>query len=242
MFESLGYAGESRATARRLWSLPLAAGVQLTVAATYAIYSLFATEILPPPPTWISSLPPVPVTLMGGGRPKTPDEIRPSHAERGKHPGLVDPGRETLVPVGKMNTAANQEPPDGTLGNEGGVPGLDEFPWLGTDTPVQGTARDAAPLILSPEQVVPPRLVRQVNPVYPPPALAMRMTGTVTLQAVVDETGRVVDVEVMGSTNAIFNQAAMDAVRQWQYTRPISRAGGQAVACYMRVVVNFQVG
>ena len=242
MFESLGYAGEGRATARRFWSLPLAAGVQLAVAATYTLYSLFATEILQPPPTWISGLPAIPVTLMGGGHPKTPDENRPSHPDRVKRSGLLDPGRQNLVPVDKMNTAANQELLDGTLGNEGGVPGLEDFQGLGFDVPGQSTAQETAPRILSPEQVVPPRLVRQVNPVYPPSALAMRMTGTVTLQAVVDEAGRVVDVQIVGSTNAIFNRAAMDAVRQWQYTRPISRAGGQAVACYMKVVVNFQLG
>ena len=93
--------------------------------------------------------------------------------------------------------------------------------------------------ILQAWEVTPPRLLKQRQPAYPAAALAMRMGGKVVLQVVVDEEGRVADVQIVSSTNALFNQSAADAVRQWQYTKPIAH-GGQAVACYLTVVVNFQ--
>ena len=34
--------------------------------------------------------------------------------------------------------------------------------------------------------------------------------------------------------------AAVDAVRQWRYTAPLSKSNGQAVACYQLVVVSFE--
>ncbi|MGH9256379.1 MAG: energy transducer TonB, partial [Vicinamibacterales bacterium] len=61
--------------------------------------------------------------------------------------------------------------------------------------------------------MAPPR----VEPVYPLLALAREMEGAVILEATVDEDGRVESVKVLRSPG-VFEQTALDAVRQWRYS------------------------
>ena len=64
-----------------------------------------------------------------------------------------------------------------------------------------------------------------VRPAYPPPLLEQNIEGKVTLQALVDTLGQVVDVQIMTSSGEIlFEQSAADAVRQCRF-RPFKRAG-----------------
>jgi TonB family protein len=72
--------------------------------------------------------------------------------------------------------------------------------------------------------VTSPRLIRRVEPAYPPQLRAARLRGRVTLKAVIDASGDVRNVEVLASQNASFSKAAIDAVRQWKYD-PAMRAG-----------------
>ncbi len=53
-------------------------------------------------------------------------------------------------------------------------------------------------------------------PIYPPEAKVAGITGTVVLRAVIGVKGRVTDLEVVSGPPAL-QQAAMDAVRSWQY-------------------------
>ncbi|MGB8959226.1 MAG: energy transducer TonB [Candidatus Aminicenantales bacterium] len=61
-----------------------------------------------------------------------------------------------------------------------------------------------------------PKLVRQVDPVYPEAARKARVEGTVIVEAKADENGDVVDARILRSI-PILNQAAIDAVKQWKY-------------------------
>jgi protein TonB len=56
-----------------------------------------------------------------------------------------------------------------------------------------------------------------VEPQYPPIAKIAHLSGTVVLRAIISKTGAVVNLEVSSSTNPMFNNAAMDAVKQWKY-------------------------
>jgi len=68
-------------------------------------------------------------------------------------------------------------------------------------------------------QILPPALVHRVEPVYPAVAVAAHVEGTIILEAVVDEEGRVENIRVLRSIKLLDN-AAMEAVRQWRY-RPL---------------------
>jgi protein TonB len=77
-----------------------------------------------------------------------------------------------------------------------------------------------------------PGLIKKVEPRYPPFAQTARITGTVVVDAVIRADGSVSDVTVLRSTHKVFDQACIDAVRQWRFT-----PGSQDVI--LTVTVNF---
>ncbi len=88
-------------------------------------------------------------------------------------------------------------------------------------------------------KVAPPAKVRGADPVYPAIAQAARVQGLVILQAVIGEDGRVRDVRVMKSI-PLLDQAAVDAVRQWEYSPTL--LNGVPVPVVMTVTVRFNLG
>lgn len=62
-----------------------------------------------------------------------------------------------------------------------------------------------------------PALMTRVEPVYPWAAVQAFVTGTVILEATVDERGIVEDVKVLRSAAPLLDKAAIDAVRRWRY-------------------------
>ena len=79
----------------------------------------------------------------------------------------------------------------------------------------------APPAQTGPVRVAPgqgPGLVKKVEPVYPPIARTARMEGQVVVDAVILKDGTVSEVKVLSSTNRMFDQACVDAVRQWRFT------------------------
>jgi protein TonB len=81
-----------------------------------------------------------------------------------------------------------------------------------------------------------PRKVHHVPPVYPAIARASRQEGTVILEATIARDGRVLRARVLRS-NVLFDQAAIDAVRQWRFTTPT--LNGVPVDVLMTVTVRF---
>ena len=72
------------------------------------------------------------------------------------------------------------------------------------------------PIRVSPGQG--PGLIKKVEPRYPPMARTARLEGTVVLDAIIRQDGSVSDVKVLNSTNPMFEQASVQAVRQWRFT------------------------
>src|SRR6476469_5330568 len=64
----------------------------------------------------------------------------------------------------------------------------------------------------------PPAIVRQVEAVYPPEALQQQLSGTVQLQVDISETGAVTEVQVLEPAGHGFDEAAVAAVRQFQFS------------------------
>ncbi len=236
MFESLGYAAERKVSARQVWAFPLAAAIQLSAAVTFMLYSLFAKEVLQPPPVWISALPAIPVTLRGAPD-RPPHDASKDPVKPLKRDGLVQPNTQNLKPADTVPDIAVDNQNSGPGDDGSGVPGL--LPGTDITGIVPTGPSEPQRQVLQAWEVTPPRLIQQTQPVYPAAARAMNLGGKVVLQVIVDEEGRVTEVQILHSTNALFNQSAAEAVRQWRYTKPIAH-GGQVVACYLTVVVNFQ--
>jgi periplasmic protein TonB len=82
----------------------------------------------------------------------------------------------------------------------------------------------------------PPRQTYSVDPEYPPLAFQTRISGTVVIDAVIDERGNVVQASVV-SGHPLLIAAALRAVQQWKY-EPTS-LNGQPVSVELRVQVSF---
>lgn len=89
-------------------------------------------------------------------------------------------------------------------------------PSTSTAPPSPAPAQDMGPIRVSPGQG--PGLIKKVEPRYPPIAQSARMEGNVIVDAVIRQDGTVSDVTVLRSTNKMFEQACIDAVRQWKFT------------------------
>ena len=79
-------------------------------------------------------------------------------------------------------------------------------------------------------------LVKQPKPVYPTEAKAARVQGTVQLQVTIGKDGTVHSLNVVSGPPELV-QAAVDAVRQWEYKPTL--LNGEPVEVLTTVDVNF---
>ena len=82
------------------------------------------------------------------------------------------------------------------------------------------------------------KLISSVPPAYPAMAKAQHISGGVTVDALIDESGRVTKMKVM-SGPTLLQQAAMDALRQWRY-QPAT-LDGKAVSMHLIVTIQFRL-
>jgi TonB family protein len=82
------------------------------------------------------------------------------------------------------------------------------------------------------------RLISSVSPAYPPIARSMGLQGEVTIDALIDSTGRVAAMKPLSGPVAL-QQAAMDALRQWKYEP--ARLDGQPVSTHLTVTMKFHL-
>jgi protein TonB len=83
-----------------------------------------------------------------------------------------------------------------------------------------------------------PVKVRDVAPVYPQIAQAARVQGIVILEATIGADGQVINARVLRSV-PLLDQAALDAVKQWQFTPTL--LNGAPVPVVMTVTVQFKL-
>ncbi|MGH9743799.1 MAG: energy transducer TonB [Candidatus Acidiferrum sp.] len=83
---------------------------------------------------------------------------------------------------------------------------------------------------------VPPKLIKSVRAVAPAEALRDFMTGNVTLDALIDESGRVKSMKILSGPE-MFHKAAIEALRQYRYEP--ARRNGKRVSAHITVLVPF---
>ncbi|MEM7586919.1 MAG: TonB family protein [Acidobacteriota bacterium] len=86
--------------------------------------------------------------------------------------------------------------------------------------------------------VKPPRRLVTPLPEYPDAAWARGVTGDVLVRAVIDERGKVADVEVLRGLPYGMTEAAVAAIERWRFA-PATRHG-EAVAVYRNLSVRFE--
>jgi len=96
----------------------------------------------------------------------------------------------------------------------------------------------AAPSVPVGGQVQQARLISSVSPVYPALARSIGLQGDITIDALIDSTGRVTTMNPLSGPVAL-QQAAMDALRQWKYEP--ARLDGQPVSMHLSVTMKFRL-
>lgn len=81
--------------------------------------------------------------------------------------------------------------------------------------------------------------VHDVPPVYPTVAIAAKVEGVVIIEASIDVTGHVTETRILRSI-ALLDEAALDAVRQWEF-EPIVVAGIGRVPIVAALSVSFRL-
>ncbi len=79
-------------------------------------------------------------------------------------------------------------------------------------------------------------LIKRVAPIYPMDARYERIQGTVRMRAVINKTGDIVDVEVIGGPMELV-VSAVNAVRKWKYRPYLLK--GEPVEVQTEIVVNY---
>ncbi len=201
---------------------------------------LFYEDVLPPPsealraffvsPAEVAPPPPPPPPPAAGPRavtraPAAPRPLQPS--------SFVAPIE--IPPEIKPEEGLDLGVEGGVAGGvEGGVPG-------GVVGGVVGGLPDTPP----PQKVVrvgglltAPKLIRKVEPAFPPLAAQARLSGLVIVEALVDVRGQVQEVKVLRGA-PLFDEAAVAAVKQWRY-QPLL-LNGQPTAFILTVTLRFNL-
>lgn len=192
------------------------------VLGTVAWVVLFSvTDQLPPVPDVMAFVAPAPAPSPPPPPPPPPapkgvKAAQPSKPAPATGPTFTVP---TEIPVGiQPESGIDLSDEGGVVGGvEGGIPGGVLGGILG------GMINEAPPPPPPPAkprrvggEIQAPTLLKRVEPEYPGVAIAGKVTGTVILEATVNEAGAVTDVTVLRSI-AVLDRAAIKAVKQWRY-------------------------
>jgi protein TonB len=246
MFETIvkRSAGNPRA---RWTTVVISASIHGAMLLAVAIATLYATDSLPAPRT---------VMVFVAGAPIPPPPPAPVVAEVAAKPAAkpvvrsVEPVRSVPV-VATPVAAAPLEAPVGIAAETGLEAGAGTIVQAGFESGVTGGVvggiaggfdTEVAPPPAEPVRVggsvSAPRLLVRVPPDYPAMAAAAQMEGRVILEATVDEKGSVDDVRVLRS-HAIFDAAAIEALKQWRYEPLVFN--GRPVPFVLTVTLSFNL-
>jgi protein TonB len=215
----------------RTWTLVVSVIAHAAIVAAILVAPIFATADLPDPrrPLTFEAITPIETPVV----PVTPRVQTAAPAASTQSIPLNEP--DDLPP--DAPPAVPDIPPDLVASGGTGVP-TGVFGPLGDPVvapPQVQTHRD--PVRVG-GVIRPPARVVYVAPVYPQMALAARKEGTVILQAVIDEQGRVREVQILRG-DQLLNDAAMQAVAKWQFTPTL--LNGTTVPVVMTVTVSFML-
>lgn len=122
-----------------------------------------------------------------------------------------------------------------------GIPALDVGAVMGLAQNAVG-AENAKNLVMTEDSVdVSPRPLRRSSPSYPARARAKNIEGHVTLRVLIGTSGRVEKIKVEDSSpRGVFDDAAMQAVRSWEFEPAFYR--GEKVRVWAKQTVRFNLG
>jgi TonB family protein len=167
----------------------------------------------------------VPRTAAASAAPPQPEPKKPSLGEVHLAAPTLNRTADAQPDTAAAPTMGSPDAAGGNL-NSGLVPGSVKQPTAPTvPLPIGG-------------DVKPAKLLNSVGPIYPMMAKTQHISGDVTIDALIDGTGKVTTMKVL-SGPALLRQAAMDALRQWKYQA--ATLDGKPVAMHLNVTVQFRM-
>jgi periplasmic protein TonB len=128
----------------------------------------------------------------------------------------------------------NTDAPAPALNMSGIAPSGDALPTLGPAT----TATPVLQRVVLSQGVSRGLLIKEVQPVYPSTALAMRIEGAVEVLATITKTGNISEVKAVSGDKELA-RAAVAAVKQWKYKPYL--LNGEPVEIQTQVTVKFKL-
>lgn len=229
------------------WRLTLGALLHGLVVTALLLLPLVVTDSLNGvcPPVDIIITPPVP-----RGDPQGTEGVKPGPKPQAENkPSVTDPFFVHVYPIPPATPAgdlpinrAGVGPQIGEGGSPWGSPegeeGVPPFMIGPLGQPPPPAQSPAPPPVDVGGKVLPPRLVRRVEPAYPRSARLAGIEGRVVLEAILDENGRVMHIEVKSGHGALI-PAAVDAVSQWAYEP--TYLNNRPVPVRLNVAVEFRL-
>jgi protein TonB len=203
--------------------IPLVAPAALPAPATAAILAFAAPSVAPPPPP-----PPAPVRAAQIEQPKS---IINQTAAPLEAPTDIAPERQTPETTPLLSAV---EGSGATVrGGEIGIPGS-----FGPPAPPSPKTEVPSPPVRPGGNIRPPAKIKDVKPIYPVIAQKVQVEGIVIIEATIGPNGKVQDAKVLRS-HPLLEAAAVDAVRQWEFTPTL--LNGSPVSVVMTVTVDFRL-
>jgi protein TonB len=208
---------------------------------------LYVTDQLPRLPVMMAMLAAMPTSPPPAPPPPrrvAPNEPEPPRQQPSKNPNAapIDVSNAITPENGIERSSGSAFGVEG--GVEGGIPG-------GVAGGIVGGIPSAPPPLPPPpppppptepirigRQVTAPALIYRVAPRYPESAAQAQLEGLVILEATVDTEGRVQSVRVL-SSHGSFDQATINAVKQWRYAPLV--LNGQPFPFILTVSVRFSL-
>ena len=247
MFEQASI--ESSGLLKRPWVMTVSFAGQTAVLSAVVLVSLIQTDTLPRGAFFTGVVaPPPPAPPISGSRASAVAQRPKMPLPTFTAPAIIPKGVSSVGPETPMLSTD-----DGMIGP--GIPGGIEG-FSGASSPL---LRDVARLPSPPTEpiartqekaiastpakqiqvstgVQAAKLIRQVNPVYPPLARQARVTGTVRLTAIIGRDGAIRNLLVI-SGHPLLTPAAVEAVRQWLYQPTL--LSEEPVEVITQIDVNF---
>jgi periplasmic protein TonB len=219
---------------RSFRSLPVSVLLHGIAVATVALVALTSGELLPNPPAVMAFVAP-----MGAPAPPPPPPPRAAAQSRAVTPVSNPAAAPVAAPVEiRPETGLEPSAADVPGGVEGGIPG-GSVAGAGMiappDAPPAAPPAPVAPIRIGGD-IRPPTKIRDVAPVYPRLAIEARVQGVVIVEADISAEGKVTEARVLRSI-PLLDRAALEAVRQWEYTPTLLNGVPRPVV--MVVTVNF---
>lgn len=242
---------------RRWISLPIAIGLHVVGLSAIAFGSYWNVSEVPEPSTNVVFLSFAPLPELGGGggqrptvKPPVTEEVKPRRPDQ-----PVQPTEETVpptIPTPTTPATADNDLPSTETDDEGfdssdgpPCPGCPPGPGWGKNPPgpSSGPTVIEQPAESQPIRITVgmtrPEIVHQVQPKYTELARRSGTQGTVIVEAIIDEQGRVTNVRVLRGLPMGLDRAAVDAIQQWRF-KPATLAD-RPVKVYYTLTVNFTI-